>query len=359
MGSGQSSVDAATDERKRLRQLGERHPFSDDELRTLLRCFTYVSNKKQQKQKDDDDSFLMDLVVGCAERNHHGESEGLQAKPLEADLATTLTFIETNVLPKMFSSHLRRAALPNEAPTAVPHNPAPLDATNVALVEFLEGMTRLFGRSGSGTRTSLELIFSCCCIVDNNTPQNEYANAHELTTLGYQLGLSSFFLSQQIKGAKAEDDSAGVFELPPPSSKLSGKGDPSLFSLARSLCDVERNGMRSAGIPPSSNPSDDADNVSASTFFAWAEAVAPLLSATLPTLMHQLMFPLKKFSPSRQPFLFPDMKGQTSFFFEHPFSPRLFSFACMSLSLGGAVSRNSLLCLLQHDAKAQADTNME
>jgi hypothetical protein len=116
--------------------------------------------------------------------------------------------------------------------------------------------------------------------------------------------------------------------------------NPSLLALSQSLLKVERFGLE-GGTPAQTlenNNHDSDQTVSMQTFTMWAETVVPLMSATLPTLMHQVIFHGKPFSPSRQPFLFPDLRDQTSSFFDNPFSPRLFSFACMSLSLGGEVS---------------------
>ena len=87
--------------------------------------------------------------------------------------------------------------------------------------------------------------------------------------------------------------------------------------------------------------SDEADLqngvVSKMDFIDWSELHSPLLSSTLPSLMHEVFFPDRPYPPSRTPFLFPSISSESAFF-NHPASPLLFSFASMSSSLGGAVS---------------------
>lgn len=356
-----------------LRQLGEKYPFSDDELRTLVSCFYH----QEQHSSFSNRPFLIDLVLG---------SFGEYNKQLASDTLHTLKFIEGHIFPLGFGIALRKVAFPEDQDSQVPtpsiHTKAPyadqsesrvdfvmnglaqmcgsprsvidedmtsMSLLNTGLHQFLEAMTKLFGRTGP--RCSLKLMFAVCRHCYNKDRNQRKARAQDLVLLGYQLGLSTFLLSQKNQSDIDDDE---PFTSPPKNDSTagrtvdptmflasgSGQGDPFLLSLGRSLYAAEdqRELMNNAE-----------DWVSLRTFINWSESVVPLMSATLPTFMYQVMFSDKPFSPSRQPFLFPDLRDQSSSFFINKFSPRLFSFACMSLSLGGVVSYvklNEVICLL-------------
>jgi len=218
------------------------------------------------------------------------------------------------------------------------------DVYDPDLNQFLEGITKLCGRSG--LRLSLEVLSILCIHCNNNSssqdedPRTQRVKAHHLVYLAYQIGLASFLLTpKKSDGDGEESQTYCLDECMLLQSGLSIE-NPSLLALSQSLLKVEQFGLE-GGTPaqtPENNNHDSDQTVSMQTFTMWAETVVPLMSATLPTLMHQVIFHGKPFSPSRQPFLFPDLRDQTSSFFDNPFSPRLFSFACMSLSLGGEVS---------------------
>jgi len=75
--------------------------------------------------------------------------------------------------------------------------------------------------------------------------------------------------------------------------------------------------------------------VSLQSFIEWSEQNMPSLSSCLPTLLHHIFFPDVPHPPSRTPFNYPDLKGAHSAFFSSRNSPRLFTLASMSPSLGG------------------------
>lgn len=82
--------------------------------------------------------------------------------------------------------------------------------------------------------------------------------------------------------------------------------------------------------------------VTQASFCRWAESVAPLLSSTLSTFFHTLLFPDRPFPPSRTPFLFPRFHGDAGSFLlggtrgddYSQAHPRMFTLACLSPSLG-------------------------
>jgi hypothetical protein len=440
-----------------LRHLGGKYPFSDSELRTLLMCFQHQKQQSLETGggKSHHRPFLIDLVLGCyspledkeriSETLHtlkfiegHILSAGFGSALREAsfpnDAATQWDDHDSHMETSTDSRLRRQTKHPlhsqaNANAVTAPHadqsesrvdfvlnglsrmcgSPTTVfdeDETfsssgaasleNLDLHQFLDGMTKLFGRSGS--RWSLELIFLVCCHSHNNnsssssgtnaangtTHNKKQAKAQDLVYLAYQLGLSALLLSSlkcnhRRKGDAEDDDSDSLFTSTTspfnpialtPSSSLGrsedpttfltsgdGRGDPALVSLGRSLFRAECQAQHESIPPPPPPPPDSATNhagsdaddnndwVSLQTFVSWAESVAPLLSATLPTLMHHIVFQKHPFSPSRKPFLFPDIKGKNSSFFSNKFSPRLFSLACMSSSLGGSVSLTNVVRL--------------
>lgn len=90
-----------------------------------------------------------------------------------------------------------------------------------------------------------------------------------------------------------------------------------------------------SGSTNSTNVHGERAMVTLDVLLDWAERTVPCLSACLSTFLHHILFPDRPYPPSRTPFVFPDLKGQESAFFKRPTSPLLFSFACMSPSLGG------------------------
>lgn len=120
----------------------------------------------------------------------------------------------------------------------------------------------------------------------------------------------------------------------------------SLKSLSKSLQIVEEN-MTHQNMPTFYNstvtPSESnasvipiaKDHVSLDAVLSWAESTAPLFPATLSTFMHYILFPYKQYPPSRTPFIFPELGEHSSAIFGQGLCSQLFSFACMSRSLGG------------------------
>ena len=201
---------------------------------------------------------------------------------------------------------------------------------------------------------------------NDNDPTNIWANANEVLDLGYSLALASAFLSEAAQIADLHELDANAYipddvgtamsksllayakkrrqeyqtHQPPPLAS----GELDLDPYTRKSLSVpaeSRFSERSAGSisSTSTNVHGNENLVTLDVFLEWAEQTAPCLSACLSTFLHHVLFPDKPYPPSRTPFLYPNLDGQQSAFFESPSSPLLFSLACMSPSLGGSWHR--------------------
>eukprot|EP00978_Attheya_sp_CCMP212_P047200 scaffold421259_cov45-Attheya_sp.AAC.6 len=237
------------------------------------------------------------------------------------------------------------------------------------LERFFEGASNACGRRG--TRSALTILFQCCARNEEGgyacesrsgiNRQTCRAHAGEVLHLGYALALATAYLAPNEKKVSGDDDKDDdkdededqqeiepVIESVDPQDFLPQFGDSNdtinntkLHALSKSLVEFSkgRDGLTSPyqSSHDTSNKAGDinSDLVSLDVFLEWAESVAPLISATLSTFMHYILFPDVPHSPTRTSFFFPSLRNQASAFFNAPNSPLLFTFACMSNSLGG------------------------
>ena len=164
----------------------------------------------------------------------------------------------------------------------------------------------------------------------------------ELVDMGYRLCLAAAFLKEASGGNPASDGEGeneqdlGRF-LPDEDSKTL---KPGLKALSNSLASLST--KRQQRRLHSSSPSDElAALVDEDDVFEWVERVAPMFGSILPTFLHSLFFPNKPAPPTRSSFDYPCI-SQESTVFPTNSSPLLFSFGCMSNSLGGEVRLRSL-----------------
>lgn len=166
----------------------------------------------------------------------------------------------------------------------------------------------------------------------------------ELVDMGYRLCLAAAFLKEASGGNPASEgeneQDLGRF-LPDEDSKTL---KPGLKALSNSLASLstKRNQRRLH----STSPSDELSAlVNEDDVFEWVERVAPMFGSILPTFLHSLFFPNKPAPPTRSSFDYPRI-SQESTIFPTNSSPLLFSFGCMSNSLGGEVGLRSLCMVM-------------
>eukprot|EP00568_Trieres_chinensis_P007851 CAMPEP_0183301814 /NCGR_PEP_ID=MMETSP0160_2-20130417/7815_1 /TAXON_ID=2839 ORGANISM="Odontella Sinensis, Strain Grunow 1884" /NCGR_SAMPLE_ID=MMETSP0160_2 /ASSEMBLY_ACC=CAM_ASM_000250 /LENGTH=632 /DNA_ID=CAMNT_0025464501 /DNA_START=39 /DNA_END=1937 /DNA_ORIENTATION=- len=400
MGNGQSAAKKRRDtELARLQYLGDRYPFGDEEILRLARCYSYLRRARHARKSflsdwaafcatlyplpnDAEDRLGLRVRSEGSTVGHKMDGDGSSQSCHEDDdesLAATrrhrvdlLEVAEGRILPSGFGRRLERSTflfsqdLSNYSDSAVtesPGTPDEHDAEEFAfkrLEKFLEGASDCSRR---GARPALTVLFKCCvrnskggytaddekhcsgAAMDTSGAygqvrnENMSASAVEVLDMAYGLSLAACFLA---KAAELES----LKELDPADFIPEDVGT----SLGQSLLafSAKKKGNRigaecfsntvglASGSTNSANVHGECELVSLDVFLEWAENTAPCLSACLSTFMHHILFPDRPYPPSRTPFLFPDLKGQSSAFFHRPASSLLFSLASMSLSLGGS-----------------------
>jgi len=323
--SPDSSGGKLTQFQRKLRKIGESYPFSDEELYVLYKCHrnqmegsyvrelnakrsfivnmvaSAIKNSAPSDDSLDDDSigsmcmFDMMSVLGTeTETREEDDEKEAEERQKEQDRLLKATIeissVEKYILPPGFGERLKEVLCFGE------EYQKEADFVN----SFLYNLTRCLGRKQP--RHSLEVLFECCRRTIDGI---QMAKAHDLITLGFRLAVSAHVLSSE----QTEDF------IPPEESALLNLSKSLLMAIPNS-CTLEHAGM-----------------VSKEVFVEWAERTSPLLFTVLPTFMHAMLFSELPFSSARQNFLFPRL-DQKSSFFECQFSPRLFSYGCMSQTCG-------------------------
>jgi hypothetical protein len=342
-----------TEEQKLQKYLGERFPFSDVELHVLQQCFHEWDSKGSISSTNccnDDGSavqvlvssshkaFLLELAL-CSLRmaitttnttssrsniaTNEGESVDTTAEePSTSRTVECLHFILEKLLPSDFSSKLQSIAF-SELNT----NTSTTNMHQTRLEAFLEGVSKCCGRKGA--HYTLEILFRCCTTTANEDSSLSTEQVPDLVYLIYKLALACHLLL--LSKTTTSYDSFEKDHLLSSSSQSAA-----LQCLIKSLSSTTKT-TSSGGTSSSSNNNNNNSNISMYTFIQWVNQTMPLLPTILPTFMQYILFPNLPPSPGRQLFHFPTLNN-TSSIFTNEFSPRLFSFACMSLALGGSVS---------------------
>lgn len=311
--------------------------------------------------------------------------------------------LEEQILPSKFGDTLQRVAF-----TAPQHQQGQdqdqdheqeMEMEMNELDAFLNGAAECSRR---GSRKALEVMFNCCraSAATHYDASEAEARAEDLLNLAYRLGLASSLLT----AAFALYDDATRHDIhndqPDNSNSTTTPKDHQLDlhellrfcktssflpqdvgvkNLERSLLDYaakmqtnnQYDSAATAAQPsfvatPTYATSTTSDNhhpkqtVSLQEFIQWSESTAPCLSACLETFLHYVLFPDRPYPPSRTEFVFPNLKGQHSAFFNSlpppsalssasannsqeevgtRSSPLLFALAAMSPSLGGSWHR--------------------
>jgi hypothetical protein len=343
-------------QKEKLAYLGNHYPFGDAELMRLYNCFFLL-------QKKEPTTFLSDWAVYAPHDDDNTD--------LAHNRAARLLFVEQDILPAGFGRRLEQTAFlrpgdpPRETAAPVPRSIVSEEVQQEQLERFFEGASNACGRRG--TRSALTILFQCCArneeggyACESRSGINRHtcrAHAGEVLHLGYALALATAYLApneKEVSDDNEKDEDEDQQELEPviesvnPQDFLPQFGDsndtinnPKLHALSKSLVEFSkgRDGLTSPyqSSHDTSNKAGDinSDLVLLDVFLEWAESVAPLISATLSTFMHYILFPDVPHSPTRTSFFFPSLRNQASAFFNAPNSPLLFTFACMSNSLGG------------------------
>jgi len=335
-----------------IETLGNYYPFSDDELERLLYFHEQILLHHNPSGRESF-SFLQCLGVAAASYIPGVDSNTLKSK---------VEFLEMNVLPSNFGNSLKFAAFvkeENSLPTSSNSPASPLGISDefhldsiVSSYEtnphkkeqlhcFLQGMAEACGRRGG--RYALEILFKCCSV----DRKEDVADSVQLIDLTYRVALASVYVSNKNyltlnKGENWGRPEAMIESLRNASKKSMGNRT---FGGTDSYYDNAYSGLDKSSNINEEEPASKKGTISKQVFFEWAEDTAPLLPSVLPTFFHALLFADKAFPPSRTPFLFPYFFDNNKSFLlggsnRSQVYPSLFSFACMSNSLGGMVSSN-------------------
>jgi len=233
------------------------------------------------------------------------------------------------------------------------------EAAMKRLEYFFDGAAECSRR---GARKSLSVIYKCCCDKSGGRII-EKAPAKDLIELAYRLSLAcAYLIAVSSKETRNKDLLMDVSPYLPQNDI-----DNLMVKSLMTFSSKQNNGT--GNISPSQKYANDIkveeevmldnDFVSLETFIQWSETVFPCLGSCMETFMHYILFPDRPYPPSRHMFRLPDLGGQTSAFLNHSTnlttiskevvdedkgdyddvnyrsSPLLFTFACMSPSLGG------------------------
>ena len=293
-------------EKEFIEYLGNRYPFGDDELIQLVHYHEEIII-----QDDDATSFLKRL--GMIALSHGGEDSTKNHHFDFMDILLPASFGD-QMKNRLISNYKRRDGESiNTIISSYNENSQKLDHLEL----FLQGLAECSGRRGG--RSTLSVIFQCCC--DKHNPN--VADASILIESIYRIALACLYLSEN------DDTLDESFSIVKPNGLI--------VSLLKASSSNEYSSFGS---------STENGKISKDVFFQWSEEMVPLLSSVLPTFFHQLLFPKKPFPPSRTPFLFPTFHDNDLSFLMGGIHgtnisksyPLLFTFACMSYSLGGLVS---------------------
>lgn len=370
-----------------IESLGNRYPFGDDELIRILYYHEYILSNSKTDPKH---SFLQCLSMGAISLSSPGKVQ---------EILNKVEIMERTILPPSFGNILEQNAFSSRSFSSSTHVPQPVislssntpihNNQHLALIissyekdeskmhhleTFLQGLAECCGRRGG--RYTLGVLFQCCRSTSDSSSFN-LVDASQLLELIYRIALACMYLSSSssLNSNQNDDyDHIPMMNIKKPEALIQSlieasktkSGESSAYSggnFSYSQFGGYGSSLYSTSTSTSSSTNIETGKISKEQLFQWAEETAPLLSSVLPTFFHQLLFSDKPFPPSRTPFLFPyflnngdnDNNTQLSFLLGGKDGndcsssyPLLFSFACMSHSLGGMV-RKCLFLINIHD----------
>jgi hypothetical protein len=261
-----------------IKELADRYPFSENELEILLRCHRSLTDESNQ------DSFLMKLAM-CSPYSYFflpGE-----------ELRNRVTLVEDYVLPQGFPNELRSSI------AADPFVNYAHVSKDLSLERFLEGIADCGRR---GPREALRVLYGT---LDQPTPT-------ELIDMAFRMSISADVIVESTLDKQVV--LARVSQV-----------EEAIKPLVKSLEEVCKEQQLTRQI-----------------FMDWAEDKVPMLSATLSTFVHNLLFHGHPMPASRSPYVRPNLETTSDIFVSNN-SPLLFPLACASAHFGGKV-RSPLIC---------------
>mmetsp|Transcript_27565 Transcript_27565/g.58248 ORF Transcript_27565/g.58248 Transcript_27565/m.58248 type:complete len:485 (+) Transcript_27565:97-1551(+) len=262
-----------------IKKLSERYPFDESELEQLIRCHAALLDVKNA------DTFLTKIALSSPYSYFFLPGNEMRRR---------IELIEDKILPFGFGSCLRAA-------TSVDLFVDCANEGDLSLERFLEGIADCGQR---GHKEALKIIWDCCSYI---VEFEDKLNPSRIIDMCYRLA----FAAEVIVSADADADAIVA--------RLSSEHDSACSSLERSLAQAGEDGL-----------------VTKQNFYDWAETMAPQISSTLSTFMHNLLFHGKmlKHRLNFVPFEPPKL-DQRSDIFEGVHPPNMFALTCTSPLIGG------------------------
>jgi hypothetical protein len=217
-----------------LNKLADRYPFDVNEIEQLVRCHSALLDMKNA------DSFLTKIALSSPYSYFFLPGDEMRRR---------VEIVEDKILPSGFASCLRAAMSVDLF----------VDCANEgqdrSLERFLEGVADCGQR---GHKEALRIIWDCCSYASDFEDKIE---PKTIIDLCYRLAFAADVIISQ------DADAAAIV------AKLESEHDGACLALERSLVLAGEDGY-----------------VTKENFFNWAETMAPMLSSTLSTFMHNLLF---------------------------------------------------------------------
>ena len=301
-----------------VRYLSERVPFDEAEVNRLLLGLAC--------DDDDDDEnspgATKSILSRWSKHMNVTPEKGQEVK----DYISLLDKVERDILPSEFREKLG-SLLKLQAMSRRILEKVDEISRREKLETYMEALANCCGRRGS--RAALGTLFQLCALDSTVYNSKDLTDVHgheikapvaEVLNLAFRLALGIEILLGEMK---AQNHSF-----------------PKLESLASSCV----NYVREHRLRRSVNISVDTDDIdlengccSKMDFIEWTEATIPMLASILPSFQHVIIFPDQAPSPTIQSFQFPKLSETSSLWDDDVLAPVLFSFGCMSKSLGGEV----------------------
>ena len=271
-----------------IKKLAERYPFNEEELEQLIRCHSALLDNKNS------DTFL--TKIGMSSPYSYFFLPG-------NEMRRHIEIVEDKILPQGFGSCLRAAISVDLF----------VDCANegdLSLERLLEGVADTGQR---GHKDALRVIWDICSYM---AEFEDKIQPSQIIDLCYRLAFAA-----EVLVSPDADDKAIV-------TKLDSEHEGACSSLEKSLSLAGEN-----------------DLVTKKQFFDWAETMAPQISTTLSTFMHNLLFHGKmKHKLNFVPLQLPQL-DQRSDIFDETHIPNMFALACTSPSIAGPVRIHCKLCI--------------
>jgi hypothetical protein len=262
-----------------ISKLAERYPFDDEELEQLIRCHAALLDMKNA------DTFLTKIALSSPYSYFFLPGNEMRRR---------IELVEDKILPFGFGSCLRAAMSVDLF----------VDCANegdITLERFLEGVADCGQR---GHKEALRIIWDCCSYIiefeDKLAPS-------KIIDVCYRLAIAA----EVVVSPDADPDAIVA--------RLESEHDSACSSLERSLAQFGEGGL-----------------VTKQNFYDWAETIAPQISSTLSTFIHNLFFHGKMLKHRLNFVLFePPKLDQVSNIFQGVHPPNMFALTCTTPFIGG------------------------